>query len=203
MRRRPDLFRIFSPLKPITGRGSAVQNPNLRVVGLFRSILRRPGLGRGLVDLGQMASPDRQALVQVRVRVLLIRRRPTRWVIPWLRPVASMAIPVAGLIRPLRRVLPSPHPMPGSSRNRVEVRHPRPVMAGLDPLAMRVEPAVLRIPRVRSSPHRPQMRPRRSDLCPALRRVRRSFLSSTWSFLNETAVVCTGVIGRRAVGCRG
>ena len=177
MRRRPDLFRIFSPLKPITGRGSAVQNPNLRVVGLFRSILRRPGLGRGLVDLGQMASPDRQALVQVRVRVLVTRRRPTRWVIPWLRPVALMAIPVAGLIRPLRRVLPSPHPMPGSSRNRVEVRRPRPAMAGLDPLATRVEPAVLRIRRGRSSPHLPQMRPRRSDLCLALRRVRRSFLS--------------------------
>jgi hypothetical protein len=146
-------------------------------VGLFRSILRLPGLGRGSVDLGQMASLARQALVRGLVRVLPIRQRPTRWVIPWLPPVALMATPVAVLIRPLRRVPPSRHPIQGSSRNRVEVRRPRPAMAGLDPLATRVEPAVLRIRRVRSSQHLLQMRPRRSDLCLALRHVRRSFLS--------------------------
>ena len=177
MRRRPDPFRIFLRLKPITGPGSADQSPNLLQVGLFRSILRRPGLGRGSVDPGQTASPARQALVQVRVRVLVTRRRPTRWPTPCLRPVELMAIPVAGLIRPLRRVLPSPHPMPGSSRNRVEVRRPPSAMAGLDPLAMRVDPAVSRVRRVRSSPHRPLMRLRHFDLCRALRRVRRSFLS--------------------------
>lgn len=164
---------FFRP-KPITGLGSADRRRNRRVE-LFRSILRLRGLVQGSVDLVPMASQAQQA--PVRVRVLPALRRPTRWSTPRLRLAPWMVIRVAALTPPLRRVRPFRHPMPGSSPSQAVGHRPRPRMAGLDPLAMGAEPAVLRIRPARSSAHPPRRRPPRSALRPDSPRVRRFFLS--------------------------
>ena len=168
---------FFRP-KPITGLGSADRRRNRRVEP-FRSTLRLRGLVQGSVDLVRMASQALQALVRVRVRVRVLPalRRPTRWSTPRLRPAPWMVIRVAVLTPPLRRVRPFRHPMPGSSPSQAAGHRPRPRRAGLDPLAMRAEPAVLRIRPARSSAHRLRRRLPRSAPLPVLPRVRRFFLS--------------------------